>query len=243
MRGVIGRMKRGHWGTTIANAWGVLAAGRFSEKYESVPVTGLTTATLDRKSAAFDWSAKPHGDRTPLPWPARKASLVITHAGTGSPWATVQSLAAVPLKQPLTSGFSIRKTITAVEQKTKGKWTRGDVARVRLEVSSQADASWVVVDDPIPAGSVILGSGLGRDSRMMTKGEKNRYYWEEAFRERSFEALRVYYEFMPKGSWQVEYTIRLNNDGSFNLPQTRVEALYTPEMFGEIPNSPMEVAR
>ena len=61
--GHIGRMQRGHWGTTIANAWGVLAAGRFSEKYESVPVTGLTTATLDRKSAAFDWSAKPHGDR------------------------------------------------------------------------------------------------------------------------------------------------------------------------------------
>jgi len=29
--------------------------------------------------------------------------------------------------------------------------------------------------------------------------------------------------------------------GSFMLPETRVEALYTPEMFGEIPNGLFEV--
>jgi len=39
----------------------------------------------------------------------------------------------------------------------------------------------------------------------------------------------------------VEYTVRLNNEGTFLLPPTRVEALYAPEMFGEIPNAPVEV--
>jgi uncharacterized protein YfaS (alpha-2-macroglobulin family) len=39
----------------------------------------------------------------------------------------------------------------------------------------------------------------------------------------------------------VEYTIRLNQSGTFQLPATRVEALYFPEMFGEIPNKTMEV--
>lgn len=243
MRGIVGRMKKGHWNTTIANAWGVLAAGKFSAKYESTPVTGVTTAALDKKSASFNWAAKSAGGKAMLAWPARQSALSVSHSGTGSPWVTVQSLAAIPLKAPLFSGFSFKKTITPVEQKTAGKWTRGDVARIKLEISSQADASWVVVDDPIPAGSVILGSGLGRDSRMMTKGETNRTYWQEAFRERSFEAMRVYYEYMPKGSWEVEYTIRLNNDGAFNLPRTRVEALYSPEMFGEAPNGKMEISR
>jgi len=41
----------------------------------------------------------------------------------------------------------------------------------------------------------------------------------------------------------VEYTIRLNQSGAFELPETRVEALYSPEMFGEIPNVRFEVGQ
>jgi uncharacterized protein YfaS (alpha-2-macroglobulin family) len=37
--------------------------------------------------------------------------------------------------------------------------------------------------------------------------------------------------------------VRLNNDGRFSLPPTRVEAMYSPEMFGEAPNAPMAVGR
>jgi uncharacterized protein YfaS (alpha-2-macroglobulin family) len=47
---------------------------------------------------------------------------------------------------------------------------------------------------------------------------------------------------VPKGSFTVEYTVRLNQGGRFELPATRVEALYAPEMFGELPNRPFEVA-
>ncbi|MBI2875627.1 MAG: hypothetical protein HYY20_01955, partial [Candidatus Tectomicrobia bacterium] len=54
-------------------------------------------------------------------------------------------------------------------------------------------------------------------------------------------AFRAYYEYLPKGSFTVEYTIRLNQGGRFQLPPTRVEALYAPEMFGELPNASLEV--
>ncbi|MEW6271401.1 MAG: hypothetical protein AB1689_19135 [Thermodesulfobacteriota bacterium] len=40
----------------------------------------------------------------------------------------------------------------------------------------------------------------------------------------------------------VSYAIRVNQPGRFLLPPTRVEALYAPESFGEIPNAPLEVA-
>jgi len=33
----------------------------------------------------------------------------------------------------------------------------------------------------------------------------------------------------------------LNNPGRFELPATRVEALYAPEMFGELPNRVWEI--
>ena len=62
-----------------------------------------------------------------------------------------------------------------------------------------------------------------------------------AFEERRFDAFRAYYRFVPKGRWTVEYTLRLDNPGTFQLPATHVEAMYAPEMLGERPNAPFTV--
>ena len=167
----------------------------------------------------------------------------IIHEGTGSPWVTIQGLAAIPLKSPLSSGYKIRKHVSALERKRADGWSRGDLLRVRLEMEAQADQTWVVVSDPIPAGASILGGGLGRDSGILTTGESSKGWARPVFQERSFEALRAYFEFVPKGEWILEYTLRLNQEGRFHVPPTRVEALYSPEMFGEIPNEPLEVGQ
>jgi hypothetical protein len=108
-------------------------------------------------------------------------------------------------------------------------------------MEAQADMTWVVVSDPIPAGAAILGGGLGRDSRLLTRGEESKGWAWPAFEERSAEAYRAYYDFVPKGSWVIEYTMRLNAEGAFRLPPTRVEAMYATEMFGEIPNTAITV--
>ena len=186
-----------------------------------------------------------------LPWgmpgtPGAGQSLEVLHQGPGRPWLTLQSLAAVPLTAPLASGYTLTRTVTPVEQADKtlpaGQYTRGDVLRVALEVNASAPMAWVAVTDPIPAGATILGSGLGRDSQIATQGEKRAggAGWP-AFEERSFEAFRSYYEYLPKGTVTMEYTVRLNNAGRFALPPSRVEALYAPEMFGAVPNAPVQV--
>lgn len=239
--GLLGRLKRGRWDTTMANVWGLLAMKKFESLYEPVAVTGSTEATLDKKLESVDWAKSPSGKEVIMAWPQRKGTLRITHQGDGNPWTTIRGLAAIPLKQPVSSGYSIKKTWIPVEQKMTNTWSRGDVVRVHLDLESQADMTWVVVNDPIPGGSMILGSGLGRDAGTQTGEELEQGRAWETFRERSFQALRVYYEFVPKGKWTVEYTMRLNNGGAFNLPETRVEALYAPEMFGELPNPKMVI--
>lgn len=241
VRGALARHKQGRWDTTVANAWGVLAMRKFSDLFEKTPVTGTTAVSLADSSKTLNWAASAAGGSFSFPWPGGKPELVLQMNGTGRPWATIRSLAAIPLKEPFSSGFRINKSLIPLEQKNPGRWTRGDLVRVRLELEAQADMTWVVVNDPIPAGSTILGSGLGRDSRLATRGEKNEGWVWPAFEERSFEAFRAYYEFVPKGRWAVEYTVRINNEGTLNLPPTRVEALYAPEMFGERPNEPFQV--
>lgn len=239
-RGALGRMQHGHWGTTVANAWGVLAIEKFSKKFESEAVTGTSTVRLGTASKDAPWNKGLAPSQT-SPWPKGAQELAITHAGTGKPWVTVQSTAAIPHKAPLSSGYRITKTITPVEQKTKGKWSRGDIYRVRLEMDAQADMTWVVVDDPIPASASVLGTGLGGDSQIAAGGQRSTGWVWPVYEERTFEAYRAYYSYVPKGKWSVEYTVRLNNQGRFSLPTTHVEAMYSPEMFGDLPNPMLEV--
>ena len=174
-----------------------------------------------------------------------KESLSVTHQGSGKPWLTLQSMAAVDLKAPFSAGYQIRKTITPVEQADKslpaGRYSRGDVLRITLEVNAASDMSWVAITDPVPAGATILGSGLGRDSEIATQGNRSEGSGWLAFEERSFEAIRSYYQFLPKGVVKLEYTLRLNNVGDFYLPPSRAEAMYAPEMFGETPNPRVKV--
>jgi uncharacterized protein YfaS (alpha-2-macroglobulin family) len=268
--GFIGRQQNGAWHTTTANLWGGLALEKFSKQFESTPVAGITAANLGATKAKVDWSkveriktsdasgapnqttafgapAAPGNLRNNgmfIPWPASSTArdtLLVTQSGSGKPWLTLQSVAAVQLKAPLAAGYAIKKTITPVEQAVKGIYTRGDVLRVSLEVNASADMTWVAITDPIPGGATILGSGLGRDSQIATQGEKRSGTGWPAFEERSFEAFRSYYEYLPKGVLKMEYTVRLNNVGDFALPPSRVEALYAPEMFGEAPNAKVKV--
>ncbi|MEM4989181.1 MG2 domain-containing protein [Collimonas sp. H4R21] len=246
INGAIQRQSRGHWSTTTANLWGSLALQKFARKFESEKVAGTTKASLEQGanvsgSQSYSWPAAAAATETgklQLPWPssAAPAELKLSHAGSGAPWVTVQSLAAVVLKKPFSSGYRISKNIVPVEQKEKGKYTRGDIVRVDLEVDAQTDMTWVVVTDPIPAGATLLGSGLGRDSAIATTGERPSGSAWAAYEERSFEAFRSYYEYVPKGKFTMTYTFRINNPGEFSLPPTRVEAMYAPEMFGESPN-------
>jgi uncharacterized protein YfaS (alpha-2-macroglobulin family) len=240
MRGSLARQQHGHWNTTVANAWGVLATRRFSQKLESQVVTGITEAGLGGETERQDWS-KDHGGTALLPWPNGAQLLNITHQGQGKPWVTVSSLAAIPLKQPLNAGYRIQREIQPIEQREAGVWHRGDVLRVRLTVDAQTDMGWVALLDPIPSGATILGTGLGGDSALLAQGEKRQGWVWPAYEERTHDSFRAYYNFVPKGQFMVEYTLRLNNEGHFSLPAARAEAMYAPELSGEMPVADMDV--
>ena len=239
--GALGRLRQGHWDLTTANAWGVLAVERFGTLYEKVAVKGNTEVALGSEKANVQWKDK-EPQAKQFGWPPAKAALQVKHAGAGAPWLSMLATAAIPLKEPLWAGYRIEKKVSAVERKSKDKWSRGDIVRVQIKVTGQSPMTWVVVNDPIPAGSSVLGTGLGRDSALATSGEKTSgNYAEVAFEERSFEGFRRYLEYLPEGDYSFEYTVRLNNPGTFQLPPTRVEAMYAPEMFGELPNAVWEV--
>lgn len=261
LRGAILRQNKGHWQTTTSNAWGRLALQKFGLVFERETVTGITTAALDANKQELDWASnvvtKQTATNAPVikakeavaaslyfPWASHSKSqqFSLQHAGTGKPWVNSLVTAAIPAKS-LQNGYKITRLITPIEQKVAGKWSRGDLLRVRLDVDSSQAMSWVALSDPIPAGASILGN-TARDS-VIAQSNENTYDGKNAvypnYTERGLSFFRAYYEYAPKGHFWVEYTVRLNNPGTFNLPPTRIEAMYAPELFGQLPNAPLTV--
>jgi uncharacterized protein YfaS (alpha-2-macroglobulin family) len=240
LTGLLARQqKHGAWATTNANAWGTLAVDAFAKLMEPVPVAGVTHIALGSHRQTVDWrSPSPALNRALNP---ATDALQIRHDGAGAPWAAVEVRAAVPLKAPRFAGYGVSRSITPVQQKVAGQWQVGDIARVRLNIRAQTDMSWVVVDDPVPAGASILGTGLGRDSTAATAGEQAEGRAWPLYQARDFTSLKSYYRHVPRGDFSLEYTIRLNNPGKFSLPPTRVEAMYAPEVFGEAPNATFRI--
>src|SRR5690606_2424476 len=229
--------------------------------YEAVPVSGRVHVGLDGEAShAFDWDqpqspeqgaqgAQEGADSTfrpPTdvivhhalePWPANGSGILdIKQEGFGKAWIWTRSLAAVPVLKPVVAGFELQRSVTPVSQRDPDRWSVGDVYRVRLTIKSRTATTWAVISDPVPAGATILGSGLGRDSSIETRGEGDTKGRWPSYVERGFSGYRAYYEYLPQGITEIDYTVRLNTAGRFNMPPTRIEALYQPDVHGVLPH-------
>ena len=88
MQGAVRCRSRGAWATTIANAWGTLAIEKFARAFESLPVTGTTTASLAAASQQVSIGRTiPTAATLSFAWPPAQSDLHVDHAGSGNPWA------------------------------------------------------------------------------------------------------------------------------------------------------------
>jgi len=241
MVGVSLRQQRGHWDTTTANAWGTIAARKFAGLYPASAIQGPTTLSLGAQTIVKSWPLATDQRQASFALPAGQTPLRLSQASGLGPWAMIAVSAAVPLRQPLFAGYRMTKRVDVVQARNAGTLTRGDVLKVTITVEASAERNWVVVNDPIPAGATIVGD-LGGQSSMLaevtgTDGVQPSYV------ERGREAWRGYFAWVPRGSFTVAYTMRLNGAGRFSLPPTRVEAMYSPAIRAQVPNAPVTVAQ
>jgi uncharacterized protein YfaS (alpha-2-macroglobulin family) len=241
MVGIALRQRRGHWDTTPANAWGTIAARRFAALYPPGAVAGTTTARLGPAAVTRAWPQAGDAPLLRLPLPSKPTPLLLSQSGGMGPWAQVAVTAAVPLTRPLFAGYRMEKRVAVLQQRVPGRLTRGDVLKVRITVDATAERNWVVINDPIPAGATIIGS-LGGQSQQLAQAASDGEGVQPAYVERGQDAWRGYFEWVPRGSFTVEYAVRLNGVGRFQLPPTRVEAMYSPDIRAAVPNRPITVS-
>ncbi|MCY3623911.1 MAG: MG2 domain-containing protein [Gammaproteobacteria bacterium] len=238
MRGLLGRQQRGRWRTTVANAWGAIATARFAAAFEATPVAGTSVVRLGASEHRLGWRHDESPAPVEIPWAA--TTLTLDHEGTGAPWGLVEFRAAVPRHRPVARGYRIDRDVQAIHRQGGRGWRRGDVAGVVLDIDADRDMTWVVVEDPLPPGAVVLGSGLGGDSDMLGGAPQYGDRWP-VYSERDVDSYRAYYRYVPKGRLSLRYNVRYNTAGTFTLPPTRVEAMYAPEMHAERPVKPITI--
>jgi hypothetical protein len=240
------RQSRGRWDTTPANAWGTIAVRRFESAFPAASA-GTSTARLGGEVQTRMWPRIEPGAKRSAPaamsfaLPARPASLTLSHSAQPAPWATVSVRAAVPLSAPAFAGYRVAREVSFVERKRAGALSAGDVLKVRIIVDAPVDRTWVVVEDPIPAGASIVSGGGGQSALLAAQASGSSGAWP-SYIERGNDSWRAYYGWLPKGRSSVEYVIRVNGSGRFLLPPTRVEAMYSPEIHAALPNRPLVVA-
>ncbi len=157
----------GCWDLTTANAWGVLALERFSQKFETEPVTGTTRAGLAGASAAVDWAASPRGDALrSCRGRLERPSSTRCPPGDGQTVADrAEPGGDLPLRAPVRSGFTIRETVSAVDRHSAGALEpgrhRARAARDRGPGGHDLGGG----EDPMPAGASDAGAAASAGTR------------------------------------------------------------------------------
>jgi uncharacterized protein YfaS (alpha-2-macroglobulin family) len=166
--------------------------------------------------------------------------MTLAQTGGAGPWATVTVHASVPLTAPLSAGYRLARSVSVVSARHAGTFSQGDVVRVRLTITANAERNWVALVDPLPPGASVLSS-LGGQSALLRKGEASEGASPD-YAEARRDSWRAYFGWLPRGTTVVEYTVRLNAAGKFTLPPARVEAMYAPAIRAQLPIGPVTVA-
>lgn len=221
--GALARQQQGAWVLTADNAWGALAMRRLKDIYSKDKVEGEFLTELDGLRKRFVWAGKESGTVS-LPWTSSSGTLKLRQEGEGRPWITVSAKAALPVTKAVFAGFTAEKKIEPVEQKKKGRWSVGDIAKVIVRIKAKAPQTWVVLEDPIPTGASVLQPSFATSI------------------ERKTELIRFYFDWLSSDEQVIEYSLRFNQVGTYPLPATRVESMYSPDIFAELPESSLVVA-
>ncbi len=216
IRGYLSLRQDGHFGGTTANTYAYLLQKRWESK---VPVTG-TTKVADVSSAWKNNSA------ASLFLNKEKSSKdqILKHDGAGTPWADIRTLTYPKKDASVSQGIELKFNLQNLEPHSN------------FQVQDRVQAKiLVIVKNDLPMGAITLSLPSGVT---VIDSQTNLYL---NYEERTESKWRGYFNFIQKGSYEITVSFRLNQVGSFEVPGARMEAMYSPDLFGEAPFWKMKV--
>jgi len=149
----------------------------------------------------------------------------------------------VPEVEPLSKGLVVERKYYAFRDESRTPITGGkvgDQVEVVLTIIAPNDLHYVVIEDPIPAGSAAVDPGL-LTSSIVTEGPalsptdplyRGWGWWWFSRTEFRDEKVVMFATFLPRGTYEFRYTIRLGLPGEYNVIPPTGQEFYFPEVYG-----------
>lgn len=239
------------WETTQETAWSVMAltnwmliSGELSPDYDyTVDLNGETL---------LEGQASPSTVRDSNTLSVAVADLLRDEAnmltfargeGDGALYYTAYLNASLPVAdvEPLDEGISIsRRYIDPATGEPVTEGQVGDLLTVRLTVIVPYDRHYVVITDPLPAGAEGVDPQLATSQQIGTRPELESsdplaygwgWWWFSRIEFRD-EQVNLYSTYLPAGTYEYVYSIRLGTAGEYNVIPPTGQELYFPDVYG-----------
>ena len=231
------RRSNGHWSTTQANAWSVLALSSYLRKIETGDRNATGEIRWDKATAPFSVSpAKPLETAT-FPFEKKSAAEPIRLTKTGGQVFSEMTAEARPklIEQPRQNrGYTITRRYAKLED--DGKLTGaenlrvGDRILITLDIAVPRRATYLAVEDPLPGVFEAINPAF--KSQEVVAGETLGTDWVSDYRELRTDRALFFSDLLYPGQYTLRYLARVISAGDVIAPSAKIEEMYHPERMG-----------
>lgn len=257
VNGLLAHRTRGRWSSTQENVFVLLALDRYFNTFESVEPEFVARIWLGDTYAGehkyVGYSTDRRLTEVPMSYlvdtDQEEQNLIISKEGPGRLYYRLGlKYAPTDLQlDPLEMGFVVQREYEAVddpEDVTRledGTWVIKAGARVRIRLTMVADNRryHVALVDPLPAGLEIINPALAVSGSVPQdpNNSDTRYgwwWWWTWYEHQNMrdERAEVFTSLLWDGVFDYTYVARATTPGTFVVPPTKAEEMYSPEVFG-----------
>ena len=166
-------------------------------------------------------------------------------AGPGNLYYTAYLRAFLPVPEidALDRGVIVQRRYTLLADADRETITEariGDVVQVRLTIVAPNDLHYVVVEDPIPAGTDAINPNLATEQQIGTRPgidssdpvSRGWGWWWFSNIEFRDEKVVLSSTYLPAGTYEYVYTIRPGLEGEYNVIPPTAREFFFPDVFG-----------
>lgn len=241
--------KMGRWDTTQENVYAFDALRTYFHKFEHEVPNYTAKAELNGKKVmeeAFR-GRELRLRETKIPMneltPGKEMDVKFNKSGKGRMYYTMRLIYADSAGvKPRDEGIAVLKTIQPVDQSSLSDniFQAGGVYKVTLSIVTPQERTFVVVDDPLPGGFVVVNTSfaaekaeLGRKMEKMRSSEMHGK-WGTTFDhwELYDDRVLLFADVLSAGEHCFTYFVRAQYFGTYDIPASKAEMMYQPEVYG-----------
>jgi len=231
------RRSNGHWSTTQANAWSVLALSNYVRVIE----TGDKNARGEVRwsSANSPFAVSPDKPLSSLSFPieGKGSSEPIRITKSGGKVYTEMTAEARPrlVEQPQQNrGYTITRRYAKLEDDGKLSAAEnlrvGDRVLVTLDIQVPRRATYLAVADPLPGVFEAINPAF--KSQEVGPGETLGTEWVSDYKELRTDRALFFSDLLYPGKYTLRYLARVISAGDVLAPSAKIEEMYHPERMG-----------